>query len=44
LAQARQRCNVAISAALGSGDRAAIAERDKACAELATLEAAQNAD
>ena len=44
LARARQRCNVAISAALGSGDRMAIAERDKACAELAELQAAQNRD
>jgi hypothetical protein len=44
LARARQRCNVAISAALGSGDRKAIAERDKACAELAELQAARSRD
>jgi hypothetical protein len=41
LADARQRCNTATAAALGSGDSRLVAKREKAYSELTELRAAQ---
>jgi hypothetical protein len=40
--QARQRCNIATAAALGSSDRTLIKERDEACEALKVLRSVEN--
>jgi hypothetical protein len=40
--QARQRCNIATAAALGSSDRKLIEERDEACEALKVLRSTEN--